>query len=153
MIDTPEIIDLPEQKMAVIPLKVPSSEIMAHMGPGISELHQTLAAQGITPSGPWFTHHQRAPTDTFDFEICLPVETEVAPSGRVKSGKRPAMKAARTIYHGGYEGLGNAWGQFMAQLKNQGIATTEELYETYAVGPESGPDGSQYRTMLCKPLK
>jgi effector-binding domain-containing protein len=153
MIDTPEIIDLPEQKMAVIALNVPASEIMSHMGPGIGELHAALAAQGIAPSGAWFTHHHRAPTDTFDFEICLPVDNDVTPVGRVKPGKRPAMKAASTTYHGGYEGLGNGWGQFIMQLNNNGVATTDELWETYEVGPESGPDASQYRTLLRKPLK
>jgi effector-binding domain-containing protein len=153
MIDTPEIVDLPEQKMAVIALNVPSSEIMTHMGPGIGELHATLAAQGITPVGPWFTHHHRAPTDTFDFEICLPVDTDVTPAGRVKPGKRPAMTVARTTYSGGYEGLGNGWGTFIRSLKDQGVATTDALWETYAVGPETGPDSSQYRTILSKPLK
>ncbi len=153
MIDTPEIIDLPEQKMAVIRLKVPTDEIMSHMGAGIGELHATLAAQGVTPSGPWFTHHHRAPTDTFDFEICLPVDTDIVPSGRVRPAKRSAMKVASTTYRGGYEGLGNGWGQFIMQLNDQGVATTDELWETYEVGPESGPDSSQYRTLLRKPLK
>ena len=153
MIDAPEIIDLPEQKMAVIPLKVPANEIMNHMGAGIGELHATLAVQGITPTGPWFTHHHRAPTDTFDFEICLPVDRDVTPEGRVQPSVRPAMKAASTTYHGGYEGLGNGWGQFIMALKDQGVTTTDELWETYAVGPETGPDSSQYRTLLRKPLK
>jgi effector-binding domain-containing protein len=153
MIDTSEIIDLPEQKMAVIALNVPSNEIMTHMGPGIGELHAVLAAQGVKPTGPWFTHHHRAPTDTFDFEICLPVDTDVQPSGRVKPAKRPAMKAASTTYRGGYEGLGSGWHEFINQLKDRGLAATDELWETYEVGPESGPDTAQYRTLLRKPLK
>ena len=80
------------------------------MGPGIGEVMAAIAAQGLTPAGPWFTHHLRRPTDTFDFEICVPIAAPVTATGRVKPGRWPAMKVARTIYHGEYEGLGAAWG-------------------------------------------
>ncbi len=32
------------------------------MGPGLSELMAAIAAQGLSPTGPWFDHHlQNAP--------------------------------------------------------------------------------------------
>ena len=43
------------------------------MSPGYRELMAALAAQGIAPAGPWFTHHLRMDPDTFDFEIGVPV--------------------------------------------------------------------------------
>ncbi len=153
MIDSPEIVTVPAQTVAMIPLKVPSKDIMTIMGPGITEVHSVLAAQGITPAGAWLTHHHRVPTDTFDFEICVPVTTAVEPAGRVIPGELRAARIARTVYHGGYEGLGNGWGEFMKWLETQGLNTADDLWEIYQTGPESGPDSSNYRTILNKPLK
>jgi hypothetical protein len=43
------------------------------MGPGLRELMAVAAAQGIAPTGPWFSHHLRMDPDIFDFEISVPV--------------------------------------------------------------------------------
>ncbi len=83
------------------------------MGPGIGELMSTLAAQGIAPVGPWFTYHLKMDPDIFDFEISVPVSQPVTAAGRIKPSQLRAAKVARTIYQGPYEGLGEAWGEFM----------------------------------------
>jgi effector-binding domain-containing protein len=90
--------------------------------------------------------------EVFDFEICVPVKTEVKPAGRVRPGKMPAAKAAVTVYHGPYEGLGEAWGEFLAWIKAEGLNPAADLWEVYTAGPESGPDSAQWRTDLYKPL-
>jgi effector-binding domain-containing protein len=76
----------------------------------------------------------------------------VTPTGRVQAGERAPRKVARTIYHGGYEGLGEAWGEFMDWIEAQGLQPAEDLWEIYLVGPESGSDDSTYRTELNRPL-
>lgn len=152
MIDTPSIVDLPRQSIAFIPLTVPRGKIREVMGPGLGELNATLSQQGITPTGPWFTHHLRMDPEVFDFEICMPVAEQFAASGRVQRGERPALTVAQTIYHGPYEGLGAAWGEFGAWIAAEGLATTEDLWECYLAGPESGPDPSGWRTQFIKPL-
>jgi hypothetical protein len=43
------------------------------MGPGLRELMAAVAAQGIAPTGPWFSNHLRMDPDIFDFEISVPV--------------------------------------------------------------------------------
>src|SRR5207248_2790695 len=110
MIETPQIIQTTAQLTATLHITVRREEIRDVMGPGIREVFDAVAAQGMTPSGPWFTHHLRRPTDTFDFDICVPVASPVKPTGRVQPGEWPAMKVARTVYCGPYEGLGEAWG-------------------------------------------
>ena len=100
MLDTPQIAQTPNQLTAVIRLTIPREEMRNVMGPGITELMAAVAAQGIAPAGPWFTHHLRMDPATFDFEICVPVTTPVAASGRVKAGHLPATTVARTVYHG-----------------------------------------------------
>lgn len=152
MIDTPRIVQTADQLTAHIPLQVACGDMPKVMGPGITEVFNVLAAQGLKPIGPWFTHHQRRPTDSFDFSICVPVATAVKPSGRVQSGTLPAATVARTIYRGGYEGLGAAWGEFHAWLTAQGHTPRADLWECYVQGPESGADPSQWRTELNAPL-
>lgn len=152
MIDTPHIADLPAQRTALIHLTVPRDQIQHVMGPGISEVMATVAAQGLAITGPWFTHHLRMDPAVFDFEICVPVSSPVAAAGRVRPGELRAAKVARTVYHGGYEGLGDAWGEFMAWMAAQGLAQASDLWEVYEAGPESGPDPAQWRTVLHQPL-
>jgi effector-binding domain-containing protein len=152
MIDTPRITRTDAQSTAVIHLTIPRTEIRNVMGPGIKELMATVSAQGITPAGPWFTHHLHMDPATFDFEIGVPVSAPVAPSGRVNPGQLPATTVAQTVFHGGYEGLSAAWREFDAWIKAQGRTPAGDLLERYVVGPESGPDPSAWRTELTRPL-
>ena len=89
MIEPPQITKTDSRLIAVIPLTVPRSDIQKVMQAGLRELMAALAAQGIAPAGPWFTHHLRMNPETFDFEIGVPVTAPVAAVGRVKSGSAP----------------------------------------------------------------
>ncbi len=152
MLEPPQIIQTTAQLTAIIHVIVPREEIQKVMGPGIQELLATIAAQGIAPAGPWFTHHLRRPTDTFDFEISIPVAAPVAAAGRVQPSQWPAMKVARTVYHGAYEGLGEAWGEFIEWIETNGHTPAPDLWECYLAGPESSPDPADWRTELNRPL-
>ena len=152
MIDAPQVTESADQLTAFIPLVVPRTEIQAVMGPAIREVYDALAAQRIAPAGPWFTHHLRRPTDTFDFEVCVPVSAPVTAAGRVKPGRWPAMKVARAVYCGPYEGLAAAWGEFCAWIEAVGYTPAPDLWERYVVGPESSPDPASWRTELNRPL-
>ena len=152
MIDTPHITQSADQLTAFIHVTVPREEIREVMGPGIRELLGTIAAQGIAPAGPWFTHHLRRPTDTFDFEISVPVSAPVAATGRVLPGRLRATKVARTVYHGPYEGLAEAWGEFIGWIEASGHTPAPDLWECYETGPESNPDPAMWRTELNRPL-
>jgi len=152
VIEPLRIIKTTPQLTALIPLQVPRAEIQKVMGPGLAELNAAVAAQNIAVDGPWFTHHVRDPGAVFDFEICLPVAAPIAPANRVRPGQWLAMTIAQTTYHGGYEGLGNAWGEFIGMIKAAGHKTVDGLYETYAVGPEAGMDSAAWRTVLSKEI-
>jgi effector-binding domain-containing protein len=153
MLDTPQIAQLDAQPTAVIRVTVPRREIQQVMGPGYEELMATLAAQGITPAGPWFTHHLRMDPEVFDFEIGVPVPAPISPTGRVQNSQLPATTVARAIYHGGYEGLGDAWGKFDAWLTAEGHTPAPNLWENFVAGPESSPDPAAWRTELNRPLQ
>lgn len=152
MIDTPQIIQTEPQLMACLHVTVPREKIREVMGPGLAEVHAAIAAQGIAPAGPWFTHHLHNPTEVFDFEICVPVKQKVVSAGRVKAGEWPSVTLARTMYHGPYEELGAAWGTFEAWIADNGYKSATELWERYLSGPESGSDSSKWRTELNRPV-
>jgi effector-binding domain-containing protein len=152
MLDTPQITQTAAQVTAVIRLTIPREAIRSVMGPGIGELMATVAAQGIGPAGPWFTHHLRMDPNTFDFEIGVPVTAPVAAAGRVKPGQLPATTVARTVFQGAYEGLGAAWGEFDAWIVANGHTPGPDLWECYVAGPESSSDPASWRTELNRPL-
>jgi effector-binding domain-containing protein len=153
MLDTPRITPTTAQLAAMIHLTIPRDEIRSVMGPGLREVMAALAAQGVRPAGPWFTHHLRMDPAIFDFEICVPVAVPIVATGRVKPGQLPASKAvARTIYHGGYEGLPAGWAEFMSWIAANGRKAGPDLWECYLVGPEANPDPSTWRTELNRPL-
>ncbi|HZD06082.1 MAG TPA: GyrI-like domain-containing protein [Longimicrobiales bacterium] len=152
MIDPPRITRTEPQLYSVIHLTVPREEMRKVMGPGVTELMEAIDAQGLHLAGPWFTHHLRLDPDTFDFEIGVPVATPVVPTGRVRSGHRPAMRVARTIFRGAYEGLPDAWGEFDAWIVAEGHAPGPDLWEWYVTGPESSPWPAAWRTELNRPL-
>jgi effector-binding domain-containing protein len=153
MIDPPIITQTAIQPAAVLRLTVPPEDMPKVMKPGIDEVFAAVAAQGIKPAGPWFSHYLKMEPRRWEFEIGLPVATPIAPVGRVKPGELPARKVARTIHRGGYEGLGESWGEFSNWIKSQGLTPDADLWECYVIGPESGPDATKWRTELNRPLK
>jgi effector-binding domain-containing protein len=145
MIDEPRIVRTEAQPAAVIHVTVAKDKIREVMGPGLKELRDTLAAQGIEPTGPWFTHHLTLDPSQWDFEIGLPITASIKPQGRVKPGELPALTVARSVYHGGHEGLGTAWGELMSWIKAEGHVAASSLWEVYL---EERPS----RTELTRPL-
>ena len=96
MIETPRIVETEAQATAAIRLVIPRAEMPKVFGPGIGELMAAIAAQGLAVTGPVISHHMRNPTDTFDFEICVPVSAAVTPVGRVHTSARKPHYAAPT---------------------------------------------------------
>ncbi len=152
MIEAPQVVETPAQRVALLHIETPRSKMQQVMGPGIGEVMAAVRAQGIGPAGPWFAHHHAITAETFDFDICVPVNAPAAPVGRVAPGQRPARKVVRTVYHGPYEGLGGAWHEFDAWTKAEGYKTARDLYECYVVGPETSADPADWRTELSRPM-
>jgi effector-binding domain-containing protein len=152
MIDEPTITQTKAQPTAIVHVTVAPEKLPTVMKPGIDEVRAALAAQGIATAGPWFAHYLRMEATAFELEIRVPVASPVAPAGRVKPGQLPAVKVARTIHHGPYEGLRESWGEFSSWIKSHGHTPGPDLWECYVVGPESGLDASKWRTELNRPL-
>lgn len=153
MLDTPIVLNREKQLTAVIHLTVARTAISQVMAPAIAEIVAALATQNIQPSGPLFSYHHKRPGDTFDFELGFPVAQALAPAGRVMMSCLPATQVVQAIYHGAYEGLAAAWGEFCAWSAEAGLDVEANLWEVYAVGPASSADPSAWRTELNRPLR
>jgi effector-binding domain-containing protein len=152
MIDTPHLTESTAEQSAVIHVTVRRAEVETVMDGAIHELMSTLAVQGIPVAGPMYSYHLRLDPEVFDFELGLPVATPVAPTGRVRPGELPARRVVRTVYHGPYEGLGAAWGEFGSWIEENGLPTGPDFWERYLAGPESSADPADWRTELNRSL-
>jgi|SRR5215212_4747218 len=152
MIDPPHITQTVARPTAIIHIVVPSDQIQDVMGPTLQELITTLGEQGVKPAGPWFTHHLRRPSESFDFEVSMPVDRPVKPSGRVQPSQWPEMKVARTVYHGDYDDLGEAWSDLLDWVEENGHQPRQDLWEVYTIGPDTSSNPADWRTELNQPL-
>jgi hypothetical protein len=127
------------------------------MGPGLSELMAAVAAQGVSPTGPWFDHHQRMDPDTFDFEIGVPVQSPISPAGRVQPGRLPATIVARTIYHGdtrasgppGENSMPGSPDKASPRARISGSASLGELSQTPIRPPSARSSIDRYQIWAC----
>ena len=152
MIQSPQIVQSAAQLHAFIPLLIPRSEIQLIMGPAVGEIIAAVTAQGVGPSGPFFTYHIKMEPGIFNFQVCFPVRAAIVPTGRVQAGTLPAARVARTIYCGAYEGLGQAWGEFKRWVDSAGHQSRPDLWESYQIGPDRSDDATTWRTELNQPL-
>lgn len=152
MIEDPRVVETERQQAAVIRLEIPRSEMEDAFEAGMEELRDVLSKQGVEPAGPFFAHHFSFSPDTFDFELGVPVPSPVEAQGRVEAGELPAARVARTVYHGGYEGLPSAWGEFDAWIEDEGLEKESDVWECYVKGPHTETDPSDWRTELNRPL-
>ena len=152
MLDAPQIVQTTAQIAAVIHITIPRDQIQEVMGPAIMETITVAKEQGIGPVGPVFAHHFDMKPGIFNFEVGVPVSAPVKPVGRVFASELPAAKVVHTVYTGPYEGLDDAWGRFVEEIKASGHQPVGDLWECYVTGPESTPDSATWRTELNHPI-
>lgn len=152
MIDQPQILTTEALPIAVIHVTVSQREIQNVMRPTLRELVDEVERQQLQAVGAWFTHHRRRPSDTFDFEVGVVLPKPIAPSARVRPSVWPALRVARTIYRGSYEGLGAAWSEFLDRIEADGHTPTADLWERYSIGPETTNNAAEWQTELTQPL-
>lgn len=152
MIEEPRVIETVAQRAAVIRMRIAPADIEAVMGPAIGEVMATVMGQGVTPTGAVFSHYYAMNAEVWDLEVGVTVASPVTPQGRVTNGELPAVTAARTIYRGPYDGLGEAWGAMTKWVVERGHTPSAELWESYLTDPGASPDPATWETELTLPL-
>lgn len=151
-IERPHTGRLPARQVVYVPVLTPRAEMGQAIHAALTEISGTLQAQSVAPVGPWFAHHHRRPTETFEFAVCFPVSGTVELSGGLKAATLPEEHVVRTAFHGPYEGLPSAWPEFLDWVQKGGYAVRNDFYEVYSVGPREAKEPEAWQTDLILPL-
>jgi len=144
----PELVDLPAVPTAVIAAVIAPDELVALFDRSYGQIATVAAAQGIELGGPAFARYNGPPGDRIDLEVGFPVERPVEGSGEVRAGTLPARRVARVVHHGGFDGLGAAWGALETWIGEHGLVPGPVLWEVYLTEPSPDMDPADLRTEL-----
>ena len=148
MPDEPVIVISPPLRTAVVPLRVPRTELASVVGAAARDVLAVLAAQGVPARGPLLAYHRHRDDAVFDFEFGVPVDVVITPAGRVRPGVLPGGRVVRVVHHGPYEGLAAAWSGLRAWAADNAPALAGDFWARYVRGPETDADPATWMTEL-----
>jgi effector-binding domain-containing protein len=144
----PEITTAEAVTTAAIRRTVPMSELADFYDTAYRELAETLAAQGVRPSGPAFGLYHGAPAKTADVEAGFATDRAVEPAGGVIASSLPGGRVARLVHHGAYDALGESWERLHLWVVEQGLRPGDVMWEVYVTEPSPDIDPAELRTEL-----
>ena len=120
-------------------------------------LGQAISQGKFTPTGPAFARYDAPPTDTATMEIGFPVNnglTEDIAAGdfTISNSSLPQSRIAITKHRGGYDGLPQAWEDFLAEIHKSGMEFGAPSWEAYDTMPTPETDPADLITGLAVPV-
>lgn len=149
----PFLIDVTEQRTAVVRGVVPLEEVASFFDRSFAELASVLGTQGIAPTGPAFGRYAGPPGEPVELEVGFPIDRSVDPSGAVEPSSLPAGRVARLVHAGGYDLLGATWDRLRTWIVEQGLTPGDDLWEVYVTEPNPEMDPADLRTELSWALR
>ncbi len=154
-----ELVDLQEQRTAVVRGHATLDGIADFLGGAFGVVSRALDEHATGPAGPPFAQYATA-TDGFDVEAGFPVggrvggladgpvegTVEGAADG-VVAGELPGGRAARTLHRGSYAGVAAAYDALGGWLTENGYRPAGAPWESYL----DGPDVDEPRTIVYLP--
>lgn len=146
--------------------KIPWSQISANMAPTQDTLANFLKSANLpqVAARKWSVMSGNATKDTLDFEVTHFINfdeytqiKQIIGNNNDVNGVRVheigAGKCAKSIYKGGYEGLGTAWQKFFNDIYHQGLKldhkrATFTCWENYIVGKDETSNPNEMETEL-----
>jgi effector-binding domain-containing protein len=144
----PELVTVAPATTAVVRGKIPMVEIRNFFDASFGALGAALSAQGVGIAGPAFALYHGTPTDTVDLEVGFVTQGTVEPAGDVAAGALPGGRVARTVHHGSFDGLGDAWARLYEWISAQGLTPDADFWEVYLTEPSPDMDPADLRTEL-----
>jgi DNA-binding transcriptional MerR regulator/effector-binding domain-containing protein len=119
----------------------------------LGELHATLDARGVRPSGPaggiyageLFTDERGQAT------VFVPTATEIQRLGRVEPVVVPAAELAVIVHPGSLADVDRAYGGLAAYVASHALHVDGPIREYYLVGRQDTADENAWRTEVCWP--
>jgi uncharacterized protein (DUF302 family) len=135
-----------------------SDQVGTDISAGLAELYAEVEAGGLHPAGPPTVTYldPLVPGEPMSVDVGVPV----GPGGgypRPGEGAhviaRHSRPVARTVHHGGYAGIGDAYRALDDWIFSHGYRSAGPPTETYLVGPDTAPDPAAYRTEVSIPVR
>lgn len=152
MTPEPELIEIEPAKTAVVRGSVVMTGITAFYDRAFGEVAAAVGRQGLSPQGA-FGLYLAPPADVIELEVGFVVDGQVEPDGDVIPSALPGGRVARLVHHGGYDGLGAAWGGLLMWVSDQGLVPAGPMWEVYVTEPTPQTDPAHLRTDLFCPVR
>lgn len=153
-----EFIDFPGTPTVVVKRDdLPVDDLVDFMDESFSALGQAMSDGQFVPAGPGFSRYNSGFTTTVSLEVGFPLLepfTEFMKEGDVtiQGSELPGGLTAITRYSGGYDGLSQAWGDFIEQVAERGYRIGSPSWEAYDVAPLPGVREDELITGLAVPV-
>lgn len=134
-----EIKTVQEQKTLYIRTTTPVAQLPAIMGPAYGKLAAYAGENGAAFAGPPYARYYNMDMDALDVEIGFPVDKVLPGQGDIQAGTLPGGKRAAAVHRGPYTTIGATYDKLMAYTQQEGLTTTEWMYESYLNSPEENP--------------
>lgn len=140
------------QHTAVLRADVPMAELPAVFDRAFHAVMRTVAAQGLTVTGPPFGFYPRMPTATVEVAAGFPVSAPVAPDGDVTAMELPGGRVITGIHIGSYDEMARTYQELTEWAASQGLQLAEGMWESYLTDPSVQPDPATWRTLITWPV-
>ena len=139
---------------AAITAVVTMDELVPWYLGALGELHATLDARGVRPSGPaggifagelWADERGEA-------TLFIPTAAEVQPLGRVEPAVVPGAELAVIVHAGSPADLDRSYGALAAYVSSHALQVDGPIREYYMVGRQDTADESAWRTEVGWPI-
>jgi DNA-binding transcriptional MerR regulator len=120
----------------------------------LGELHATLDARGIRPSGPagGIYAGELFADERGEATVFVPTATEITRLGRVEPVVVPAAELAIIEHPGSLANVDKAYGTLAAYAANHALRLDGPIREYYLVGRQDTTDENAWRTEICWPI-
>jgi len=140
------------QHAAVVRADVPMADLPAVFDRAFHEVMRTVAAQGLTVTGPPFGFYPRMPTATVEVAAGFPVSAPVAPDGDVTAMELPGGRVITGIHVGSFDEMEDTYRELTEWAAYQGLQLAEGMWESYLTDPSVHPDPATWRTSITWPV-
>ena len=139
---------------AAITAVVGTGDLLPWFQGALGELHATLAARGLSATGPAGGVYA---TELFTEEygeatVFVPTVTEVHALGRVVPLTVPAAELAVITHPGSHADVDRAYGALASYVSSHALRVDGPIREYYLVGRHDTQDENAWRTEICWPI-
>lgn len=141
---------------------VPQSQMKTFYDHAFEAVFASIQQAGLHRAGPayaLYTAMGQGEDPHYDLEIGVPVNGEIDGSielpdlETVFGSELPECKAATYRYTGSYDGLSQAWADFMVAIEARGLKTGQPRWEVYVTEPTPQTDPAELVTELYCALR